>query len=102
MAPHADSDKPDRVAPNEPGLDEPSAAIKAHQFPKSASASDRLLAIYADSQSGHQSLPTSTKNVNISRVVLLQLSESSESLASMKEWLVISLFAILWIQRPFG
>ena len=34
MAPHADSDKPDRVAPNEPGLDEASAAIKAHQFPK--------------------------------------------------------------------
>jgi hypothetical protein len=34
MAPHADSEKPDVVAPLEPGLDEPSAAIQAHKFPK--------------------------------------------------------------------
>jgi len=34
MAPHADSDKPDVVAPNEPGLDEPSAALQVGKFPK--------------------------------------------------------------------
>lgn len=33
MAPHADSDKAG-LAPNEPGLDEPSAAIQAGKFPK--------------------------------------------------------------------
>jgi hypothetical protein len=34
MAPHADSDKPDVVAPNEPGLDDPSAALQVGKFPK--------------------------------------------------------------------
>jgi hypothetical protein len=34
MAPHADSEKPGIVAPLEPGLDEPSAALQVGKFPK--------------------------------------------------------------------
>lgn len=96
MAPHADSGKPDVVAPNEPGLDEPSAAIKADKFPKFEPPHvGRLIATYADGRSGRQSSPTSTRNVNISKVALPQLSESLENMALMKEWLVTLLFAIL-------
>lgn len=95
MAPHADSDKPDVVAPNEPGLDEPSAALQVGKFPKVSLHMLIDCLQYADDGTSHQNSPTSTKNVNISRVVLPQLSESLESLASMREWLVTSLFAIL-------
>jgi hypothetical protein len=63
---------------------------------------DRSPHTYPNSCVGHQSLPTSTRNVNISRVVLPQRSGSSESMALTKAWLVTSPFAILWIQKPFG